>query len=843
MFMRLKRNASTFKPGTYHFALVDYLIDELRSNNVRCKKRISHIAINLETSIDNVYDKVIVDCFNGNVYLRGKDVKDKKVLRLARFGGVRESDAMYCAKGSCKQIINYLQKLIQPKKLEIEAETKYNIIDLRRNYKLIDLRKQKIAIVDLRKQKIAIVDLRKKVHALNKALYHHDGVRDSAITYVNGFIYEDENHAKCIVTYLNEHEDENIDGEDAFKRKEMVDQMYQHDQLGFAHKEGNNIFIEPFSLQNVDILTVATSIKNQYPTCNIYEDAPYTDKNYKLLAKINCIKMERKMILDLRKLSNIIKFNRLSKRHLLKDLRKIADMSRDYALCIINGKIYSGDTHGEAVSKYLKELGIDDIEFNDREELNNVLGNNFYSQFAAAHVLDNKIYLDKHSLENINEQQCVSIIKKELPNYEILDYDSREKLALHDRANRTSAVMYLEGNILEGYDHWDMINEYLIKHYNIDRDKKEWEANNIFNDLPYMMGSKVDEDMTIYLDSITENNVDVNEVINTFKKSYPNYDIVIEEDDDESYNEYIKQYGDPEYIKERFGNKLDYRNASHDYDNRDKAIAIINGEVFVGNIHMKLVKDYLEEKTKNGEELNNSYYRLNLNEEQSLMGDKEDEKIIKEVIHSIAFAHISDNKIYLEEHSLYNITLEEATNILKANYPNVEIYNDDDYSMDAFENEYKRIAQHNKISKLKKQSEHDYDTRDSAIAIIDGKVYTAYTHMQAIQQALDEKTNYEYELNNTHNRIDLNSDDLTTKQNEDKNSINNNIQSIAFAHLLGNEIYLEQNSLHNITFNEAVNILKNNYPNHTIYNDDTEQKVARLKKNSFVDLRIKKKIM
>lgn len=125
---------------------------------------------------------------------------------------------------------------------------------------------------------------RLKVKALNTELYHHDGTRDSAITYINGYIYENSNHSQCIAQYLNEHEDENFDIDDCYKRKEFMDDM-GNEQLGFAHKKEFDIFIEPFSLQNIDIQSVANEIKKVYPDCKIYEDAPYSNNHYELLAK------------------------------------------------------------------------------------------------------------------------------------------------------------------------------------------------------------------------------------------------------------------------------------------------------------------------------------------------------------------------------------------------------------------------------------------------------------------------------------------------------------------------------------------------------------------------------
>ncbi|MNW07744.1 hypothetical protein D3C71_2044100 [compost metagenome] len=53
-------------------------------------------------------------------------------------------------------------------------------------------------------------------------------------------------------------------------------------------------------------------------------------------------------------------------------------------------------------------------------------------------------------------------------------------------------------------------------------------------------------------------------------------------------------------------------------------------------------------------------------------------------IKSIAFAHKVDydKAIFLEQHSLVNISVEEVSKILKENYPDFSIFNDDVFKED-----------------------------------------------------------------------------------------------------------------------------------------------------------------
>lgn len=384
---RLKK--AEFKPKNYHYSLVEYLNKELKANNIKCIKRVSYIDIKTNNKIDNVYDKIIIDCFDGHIYLRGKDVNDKKLLKIRRFGGHRDSDAIYCAKGACKQIINLLNKL----------------------------------------------------------------------------------------------------------------------------------------------------------GCNVNNNLEKTSKHIDLRGKLYKVaSLKKSKILDLRG-----KMNKIS--------------ARDYAIAIINGEIYTGDTHGECVTKYLNDIGIEDIEFYDRIDLREILGYNFYSQFAAAHLEGNKIYLDNQSLENITTEQCVKLLEKEYPEFEICDYDTMQKLGIYlDKNNRDSAILYVNGEILEGYDYWQLMKEY-AKNYNINEndyssnDKYNTEVENIFdNECSYALGNKLNNNIYFEIDFLHHCSED--EIINSVKQQMPNYEIIFHEYDNDVCKEYMDLYENKNQIFSKRSNKM-----------------------------------------------------------------------------------------------------------------------------------------------------------------------------------------------------------------------------------------------------------------------------------------------
>jgi len=389
---------------------------------------------------------------NGNIYLRGEGIVDKKVARLKEFIVYRDSDAIYCAKKNMKHILNCLNKFN-------EKELIGNKI--RKRYK--------------------------------KVLSEHDlSNRDKAICYINGVILEDDTHAKCIQEYINEYGTQDDIDEDFFRPlfdgSEDYNDILEENikSIGFAHivEDESAIYVEEFSLVNLSLNDFVKKLKSIYPNYEIYSD----DTSDKIEPKSVSIKeaATKRKIVDMRKpKKKIISSNgrrlidmRKTKKQIISsngrkliDMRKtkkqtassnikivdmrnpkkqtvsnnikIVDMrkskkrtagfsNRDFAIAIVNGKVYNGDTHGTAITEFLKDMGIsDEMEFYDRDEMNDVFGPNFAYQFAFAHAVGDSIYIEEDTLQNINITQAAELIKQEYPDYKICD--SKNKVVLNKK--------------------------------------------------------------------------------------------------------------------------------------------------------------------------------------------------------------------------------------------------------------------------------------------------------------------------------------------------------------------------------------------------------------------------
>ena len=150
--------------------------------------------------------------------------------------------------------------------------------------------------------------------------------------------------------------------------------------------------------------------------------------------------------------------------------------------------------------------------------------------------------------------------------------------------------------------------------------------------------------------------------------------------------------------------------ARHDYLNRNSAILVINGKVYEGDNHPDLVTKYYDEygdydsKVKYiKEKLNNKYDQDDAIKELNESGkipmilcdsDTEWERDFNASI-PVAFAHKdNNNNIFLETNAIYNISKSEATALLKKEYPDSFIYDDDSVPNESEDNpdNYKKIA-------------------------------------------------------------------------------------------------------------------------------------------------------
>ena len=124
----IKMAGLTVRPGdvkeeNYNLALADYLSKELRIAGLNVSKRDALVQVALNKKYKDKYEDVVIDCMNGKMYLRGKDVKDKYWGKLRRFdNGNHTADAYHCTAQSATRIINRIKKLQDENKQEVLAD-------------------------------------------------------------------------------------------------------------------------------------------------------------------------------------------------------------------------------------------------------------------------------------------------------------------------------------------------------------------------------------------------------------------------------------------------------------------------------------------------------------------------------------------------------------------------------------------------------------------------------------------------------------------------------------------------------------------------------------------------
>lgn len=104
--------------------------------------------------------------------------------------------------------------------------------------------------------------------------------------------------------------------------------------------------------------------------------------------------------------------------------------TREFAIMIINGEVYTGEFHSQILNKYLKDYNAMLSNSTKRFKPNNVINNkeNDIHQLAFAHFTIDKdtskeiIYLETDkSLQNMTPEEAASILKQKWPNAEIRD--------------------------------------------------------------------------------------------------------------------------------------------------------------------------------------------------------------------------------------------------------------------------------------------------------------------------------------------------------------------------------------------------------------------------------------
>lgn len=104
--------------------------------------------------------------------------------------------------------------------------------------------------------------------------------------------------------------------------------------------------------------------------------------------------------------------------------------TREFAIMIINGEVYTGEFHSQILNKYLKDYNAMLSNSIKRFKPNNIINSqeNDIHQLAFAHFTIDKdtskeiIYLETgESLQNMTPEEAASILKQKWPNAEIRD--------------------------------------------------------------------------------------------------------------------------------------------------------------------------------------------------------------------------------------------------------------------------------------------------------------------------------------------------------------------------------------------------------------------------------------
>ena len=104
--------------------------------------------------------------------------------------------------------------------------------------------------------------------------------------------------------------------------------------------------------------------------------------------------------------------------------------TREFAIMIINGEVYTGEFHSQILNKYLKDYSAMLSNSTKRFKPNSIINNqeNDIHQLAFAHFTIDKdtskeiIYLETdESLQNMTPEEAASILKQKWPNAEIRD--------------------------------------------------------------------------------------------------------------------------------------------------------------------------------------------------------------------------------------------------------------------------------------------------------------------------------------------------------------------------------------------------------------------------------------
>ena len=241
----------------------------------------------------------------------------------------------------------------------------------------------------------------KKLARLNKIAVSPT-TREKAILYVDGEIYEGENHTQIINKLCDEKRE----------KGEFVDPNWVYDvPMAFIHvqkddgryKEG--LYVEDDSLMNCTLDEVINVLKNKYPDTPIYSNTAYDEKTdyYTRLAN----KIKSKLAFDVN--------------------------NRDNAILYINGEVYQNSSHSECIKEYIENhFGKEEDVSSARQDGEEILEEYGLDELpiAFAHLVVNDpdvnkgIYLETGTIKGVSKQEVVNELKDQ---YGLKVYDNNSK--------------------------------------------------------------------------------------------------------------------------------------------------------------------------------------------------------------------------------------------------------------------------------------------------------------------------------------------------------------------------------------------------------------------------------
>jgi hypothetical protein len=146
------------------------------------------------------------------------------------------------------------------------------------------------------------------------------------------------------------------------------------------------------------------------------------------------------------------------------------------------------------------------------------------------------------------------------------------------------------------------------------------------------------------------------------------------------------------------------KKSKHGIENRDEALTYIDGEIYTGPNHPRMIDEFLKENKKQGRKIIEDFignFGLDDEEAQILLDKFEDlGRVPSNVLSAyneferssdyyqelgdvpLGFGHIveDDNAIYIEKDSIQNVDFNTIINEIKNNYPDYNVYDDSSYS-------------------------------------------------------------------------------------------------------------------------------------------------------------------